>query len=113
MRGMTKVNSWIRCEATNDGACYTIDRDGDPEQVIDMAVSVLDGELWDNMQLYRYARMRTRQMFRDLWRQSDKHEKLMLVLEKAARYATGCLAILGGIVAVGWCVTALERLVFG
>lgn len=112
MSGMTKVNSWIRCEAS-DGGCYTIDRDGDPREIIDMAISTAKAELWDNLQLTRYAKVQTRRMFRELWSASDAHDKLVLVLEKAARYATGCLAILGGIVAVGWCVTVLERLVLG
>lgn len=109
---MMKVNSWIRCDAV-DGGCYTIDRDGDPREIIDMAISTAKAELWDNLQLMRYAKCQTRRMFRELWKASDKHDKLMLVLEKAARYAVGVFACLGGVVAVGWVVTALERLVFG
>lgn len=109
---MEKVTSFIRCESNGMGGQY-LDRDGDPREIIDMAISTAKAELWDNLQLMRYAKCQTRRMYRDLWRQSDSHDKLVLVLEKAARYATGCLAILGGIVAVGWCITALERLVVG
>lgn len=112
MSGMIKVNSWIRCEA-NDGGCYTIDRDGNPREIIDMAISTAKAELWDNLQLLRYAKTQTRRMFRELWKASDKHDKMVYALETAGRYAAGCLACLGGIVAVGWVVTALERLVFG
>ena len=109
---MTKVESWIRCESNGQGG-YTVDRDGKAKDIIDMAVSTLNAELWDNIDLLRYARCRTRQMYRDLWRQTDAHDKLMLVLETTGRYAFGVLALLGGICAIGWFVTALERLVFG
>lgn len=112
MSGMIKVNSWIRCEA-NDGGCYTIDRDGNPREIIDMAISTAKAELWDNLQLLRYAKTQTRRMFRELWKASDAHDKTVYALEVCGRYAVGVMACLGGIVAVGWVVTALERLVFG
>jgi hypothetical protein len=78
-----------------------------------MAISTAKAELWDNLQLMRYAKVQTRRMFRELWRASDAHDKLVAVLETAGRYAVGVMACLGGVVAVGWVVTAVERLVFG
>lgn len=112
MSGMEKVTSFIRCESNGMGGQY-LDRDGDPREIIDMAIKTAKAELWDNLQLMRYAKCQTRRMFRELWRASDAHDKMVYALEVCGRYALGCLACLGGIVLVGWCVTALERLVFG
>lgn len=90
-----------------------IDRDGDPCEIIDMAFRAAKMELWDNMQLFHYARYVSRQMFRDLWKSSDTHDKFMYLLDKAVRGFFAVLAGLGGIVLVGWCITAVERMVLG
>lgn len=112
MNGMVEVKSWIRCESNGEGG-QMIDRDGDPREIIDMAFRTAKWELADNMQLFHYARYVTRQMFRELWKQSDTHEKFMYLLDKLARGFFAVLAGLGGIVLVGWCITAVERLVLG
>ena len=109
---MTKVTSWLRCEQL-DGGSYSVSRDGDPKEIIDMAFGAMRDELFDNMQLFHYARYCSRQMFRDLWKASDTHDKFMYLLDKAKYYAVGVLALLGGICAIGWFVAALERLVLG
>lgn len=109
---MCKVESWIRCESNGQGG-YTVDRDGKAKDIIDMAIGTVNMELFDNIDLLRYAKVRTRQMYRDVWRQTDAHDKLMMALETAGRYAFGVLACLGGIFVIGWIITAVERLVFG
>lgn len=109
---MLKVTSWLRCEQL-DGGSYSVSRDGDPKEIIDMAFGAMRDELFDNMQLFHYARYCSRQMFRDLWKASDTHDKFMYLLDKLARGFFAVLAGLGGIVLVGWCITAVERLVFG